>query len=372
MSTGLIAHEWLAPAGGSERVVEAMIDAFPGAPLHVLWDDAPHIDRGAPVRESWLARTPLRRSKGAALPLMPAVWKRLRSSADVDWILASSHAFAHHARLSGAPHVPTLAYVHTPARYVWLPELDTRGNSRLARAASVPLRSLDHRRAQDLEAVAANSAYVARRIADCWERDATVIYPPVDVAQIMAADGTELDDDERALLESLPAAFVLGASRFVPYKEVHQALRVGQLLDTPVVLAGGGPGEAELREEAEALGVAASFVIDPSTPLLRALYARALLYVFLAVEDFGIMPVEAMAAGTPVLVRSEGGAVESVLSCEGGAAVDDPADTVELKAAAHRAMGIDRAGLPARTMRFDRSRFIGEIRDWVERGGADV
>ncbi len=367
---GLIVHDWLARAGGSERVVEAMIEAFPDAHLQVLWDEAPDIDRGTPTYQTWLARTPLRLHKGLSLPIMPPVWRQIRVPYSPDWLLVSSHAFAHHVHIPSAPRIPKLAYIHTPARYVWLPDLDRRGDSPLARLASVPLRRLDKRRAEELNAIAANSRYVATRIATFWERESDVIYPPVDVADIISTVNSTkrlLSDSDQRIVDALPREpFVLGASRLVPYKEVGQALRVGDLLDMPVVVAGSGPEESRLRAEAERLGVPVTFVIDPSTPLLRALFGRAALYVFMAVEDFGIMPVEAMASGTPVLVRSEGGASESVLACDGGAIVHEGSDDAELTTAANAALSVDLSQVPANAMMFGRSRFVGEISAWLQ------
>ncbi|WP_430868338.1 glycosyltransferase [Demequina aurantiaca] len=366
---GLIVHDWLAKTGGSERVVEAMIEAFPDAHLQVLWDDAPDVDRGTTIHDTWLARTPLRLHKGACLPITPTVWRHVRAPYSPEWLLVSSHAFAHHVRLPSLPDIPKLAYVHTPARYVWMPEIDCRGDSPLARLASRPLRTLDQRRAGELDAVAANSHYVAARIARFWERESEVIYPPVDVADIISTTPTaqnRLSDGERRVIDELGREpFVLGASRLIPYKEVGQALRVGRLLGLPVVIAGSGPEEARLRAEAESLGVHARFVIDPSTALLRALFAQAVLYVFMAIEDFGIMPVESMASGTPVLACAEGGASESVLACEGGAVVNERCDDLELISAAHAALSVDVSEVAQNAMMFDRSRFVREITAWV-------
>ena len=143
--SGILVHEWLARHGGSENVFEVLSGVFPDAERFCLWNDSD--GRFENVHETVLARTPLRRSKAAALPFMPAVWRHLPAR-DADWVLTSSHLFAHHARFAGpARHAPKLVYAHTPARYVWTPELDGRGSGLAARAASALLKPIDRKRA---------------------------------------------------------------------------------------------------------------------------------------------------------------------------------------------------------------------------------
>ena len=96
--SGIIVHEWLQPNGGSENVFDVLSETFPDAARFCLWNDSE--GRFTGVEESWLARTPLRRNKVAALPIMPAVWRSLPDR-EADWVLCSSHAFAHHARFGG-------------------------------------------------------------------------------------------------------------------------------------------------------------------------------------------------------------------------------------------------------------------------------
>ncbi len=358
---GILVHEWLARHGGSENVFEALSGIFPDAERFCLWNDSDGRFEG--VHETVLARTPLRRSKAAALPFMPTVWRHLPRR-DADWVLCSSHLFAHHARFAGpARDAPKLVYAHTPARYIWTPELDGRGSGSVARAVSAALRPLDRKRAAEPVAIAANSAFIAQRIADTWEREATVIHPPIAVSAF-AARPDDLTPGERAVVDALPSEFLLGVSRFVPYKRLDRVIAAGVAVGLPVVLAGDGPDEARLRALAAEQHEEVVFVHNPSFAVLRELYRRALVLVFPPIEDFGIMPVEAMAAGTPVVASAVGGTAETVVDGVTGALVADWWSSAELRSAVERAAGSDAAACVARAFEFDTPVFAERIRTW--------
>jgi len=322
--TGLLVHEWIESSGGAENVLEAMARAFPDADIQCLWDDAPHRFTDRTVRETWLARTPLRRHKALALPFTVGAWRGLTASRDYEWMLVSSHLFAHHATLAGRE-VPKYVYAHTPARYVWNPELDERGNSLAVKAVSPLFQRIDRRRAQEATAIAANSAFVRDRIAQAWDREAIVIHPPVAVERILSQSDwrTQVSDaDELRLLEQLPNPFILGASRFIPYKRLDLVIAAGERTGLPVVIAGRGPEEQRLRAIAAAAKVPVRIVVSPSDALLYALMQLASVFVFPPVEDFGIVPVEAQAAGTPVVTGPVGGQVETFVDGVSGVTAD--------------------------------------------------
>lgn len=367
---GAIVHEWVSESGGSEKVLDAIADAFPDAEMHVLWNDVPDRFGDRKVNETWIARTPLRQSKALALPFMPPTWRRRESSQELDWALVSSHLFAHHARFVGVNrNVPKFVYVHTPARYIWAPELDARGKSGVARLASAFLKPIDRHRAQEAQAFAANSEFVRERIRQAWNRDATVIHPPVEVERIQSvADwSTKLGRDEMRVLEALPASFVLGASRFIPYKRLDLVIAAGDAVDLPVVLAGSGPEEVRLRVLATEATVPVHFISNPSNAMLYALYQRAAVFVFPAVEDFGIMPVEAMAAGTPVVANRIGGAAESVVDGETGA-LTSFSSACDIEAALRAAMAVDPMKVTRRAQAFSRRAFTSRVREFVLEG----
>jgi len=164
---GVLVHEWISQSGGSENVLQAMSEVYPDADIVCLWNDSTGRFPPERLRESWLARSPLRRSKAAALPFMPVTWRR-RKNLGYDWALISSHLFAHHVRFSPQPqNFCRFVYVHTPARYIWAPELDGRGG-RAARTVAAALKPLDRRRAQQPASYAANSNFVRRRMTEAW------------------------------------------------------------------------------------------------------------------------------------------------------------------------------------------------------------
>jgi len=361
----VIIHEWVERWGGAERVLEAMTQAFPQADVRVLWSDAPEL-LGHPVTESWIARTPLRNHKPLALPAMLPTWRMpLRSTPE--WVLVSSHLFAHHVR---APW-PTkkFVYAHTPARYIWEPERDERGKSRVVRAASALLKPIDRRRAGEATSIAVNSHFTGQRVLKAWHQPSTVIYPPVETETLTAIEDwrTPLVDSEKRLFDALNRPYLLGASRFVMYKRLVRVIDAGVATGLPVVIAGNGPGEMELRSYAAEQGADVTFVIAPSDDLIRALYSNAIAYVFPAIEDFGIMPVEAMACGTPVIGSDIGGVHESVSLVGGGVTADLEHDT-DWNDLLQRATALDPADFRPKTLAFSRGRFIDQLHEFVGSG----
>lgn len=363
--TGLIAHEWIEPHGGAEKVLDTMADAFPDADIACLWSDAPERYAGRRVTESRLARTPLRHRKALALPFMSRHWRNYDTT-KYDWVLVSSHAFAHHAGSRRAKRdTATFVYTHTPARYLWSPELDERGSSLPARLGGGLLRQIDRRHAGGAQ-YAANSAFVRDRIRTAWGIDSTVIHPPVDIKRLQISEPwrNRLNESDAALLDRLPQGYLLGASRFVPYKALDKVIAFGEAAGRPIVLAGGGPDEERLRAIAAEAKVSVTFVHRPSDALLYAMIQEATAFVFPPIEDFGILPVEATALGTPVIVNRVGGAAESVRITKGGVA-HDFSDPVLAGAALDRALEVDRSTAARAAERFSNQKFEGSLQKWV-------
>lgn len=346
-----LAHEWIEETGGSEAVFRTLAGMFPTADLRCLWSCDDTV-AGRRVHQSLLARTPLRRSKALSLPFMPLAWRLSRPS-HADVVISSSHAFAHHLR--GRRHTArTYAYVHTPARYLWHPELDERRIPRVARPIASVLRSMDRRSAASLHSIAANSHETAERILHDWGRTSTVIHPPVDT-EFFSPEGSA---------SSAAGSYILGVSRFIPYKRLSAVIETGELLGMPVVLAGSGPLLGDLQDRARRASVTVTVRDRPSRVELRDLYRGAACLVFPAHEDFGIVPVEAQACGIPVVARAVGGSLETVADGRTGILVGgtEPSD---FAGAVERARGLRGAPNVSWARQFSTERFEEAILSWL-------
>ncbi|NNE72635.1 MAG: glycosyltransferase, partial [Acidimicrobiales bacterium] len=351
-----VAHEWITQRAGSEKTFEQLAAVLPHAELYALTHtDGVEIETGGrPIQTSSLDRNPLLKNRRAlALPFMPAAWRNI-SRDHYDLVVTSSHACAKGFRPGrDALH---LSYVHAPMRYAWDREIDGRiGGSidPLAPARSV-LRHWDKGSTKWVDSFAANSTAVADRIKRYYGREARVIAPPVDVDYFSAASETE-------------RGHLLAFSRFIPYKRIDLAVQVAADLGEPLVIAGSGPMEKELRGLADEIAPGlVTFVISPSQAELRTLYAGARALIFPAYEDFGIIPIEAQAAGCPVVGLARGGSVDTVADGSTGLLVED--QTLEAFSAGTAALledPIDADRCRDHAAGFSSQRFRSEIGNWI-------
>jgi glycosyltransferase involved in cell wall biosynthesis len=302
-----LVHDWLDTWGGAENVLVELLRVFPGADLYTLIDVMPAAARarlGAPrVRTSWLQHLPAGRAWFRyCLPLMPAAVERF-DFGSYDLVLSSSHAVAKAARTG--PDQTHICYCHTPARYLW-EQRDDYVAKRGLRAATMrrlldQLREWDRQTAARVDYFIANSAHIAGRIARCYGREATVIYPPVDCARFAPAD-----DPPGGAREP----YYLAVSRLVPYKRVDLLVAAFRALpNRRLVVVGDGP---EARALARAAPPNVEFRGRVAAADVPSLMRQARAVVHAAEEDFGIALVEAQAAGTPVIAFAGGGAAEIV------------------------------------------------------------
>lgn len=313
-----LVHDWLTGLRGGERVLEQLCLLYPDADiftlLHVPGSCGPIIEKRRIVA-SFLDRLP-KRGYRHYLPLFPLAIESL-DLRGYDLVLSTSHAVAKGCRpAAGAAHV---AYVHTPMRYLW-DQFDAYFGpgragfwTRVAARAVLPyLRAWDVRSTARVHGIVANSRFVAARIQRVWGREAdAVVYPPVDTARFVpAAEG--------------PQEYALVVSALVPYKRVELAVSAFSRLERPLFIAGDGPLRSRLERAA---GPSVRFLGSVAPDALPGLYARARFFVLPGEEDFGIAPVEAQAAGRPVLALGRGGALETVIDGETGVLFPEP--TVE-------------------------------------------
>ena len=357
-ATGVaLVHEWLASRAGSEKTFERMTHVLPDADVFALTaDPAAGFEIEAPIRTTLLQRVPVLRAKrNLSLPVMPLAWRCLRTKPYAT-VITSTHAYARY--LPAARAAAHLSYVYTPLRYAWLPEVDGRGATPLMAPARAVLRVLDKRTVRHVDRFASISNVVRERVEEFYGRESDVVFPPVDTDFFAAAPADDSGGRE---------PFVLGVSRWIHYKRLDLVIEAASRVGLPVVIAGHGPGEAELRAVADRARVPVTFEHRPSDERLRDLYRAAAVLVFPAEEDFGIVPVEAQAAGTPVVALARGGSLDTVADGVSGALVHE--QTAEAFAAGiERVLGIDPSpdALRRHVERFSVDAFHRGFTDWVK------
>lgn len=299
-----IVHDWMVTMRGGEKVLEVLCELFPDATLFTLVHRegalSPTIER-MKIVTSFIQKLPFGKSAYQRyLPLFPAAVERL-DVRDFDVVISSSHAVAKGVRVrSDALHV---CYCYTPMRYIWdqYDEYFGPGRSSLANRLAMRifvdyLRRWDRRTAQDVDHFVAISQNVRERIRRIYDRDATVIYPPVDV--------------ERCRVSRRDEGYFLIVSALVPYKRVDLAVEAFNRLGERLVIIGTGAEQKRLQSMAgkniEFLG----WVDDRHLP---SYFEGCRALIFPGEEDFGIVPVEAMATGKPVVAYAKGGALETVV-----------------------------------------------------------
>lgn len=302
-----LVHEWLQSYAGSEQVSAAILDNYPDAELYSVIDFLTDEQRvhfhNKKAITTFIQHLPrAKKSYQKYLPLMPLAIEQLDVSA-ADIIISSSHAVSKGV-LTG-PDQLHISYVHSPMRYAWdlqhqyLKEsgLSTGMKGWLAKWLLHKLRIWDYRTANGVDFFVANSKFIARRIKKVYGRDADVIYPPV------AVDSFSFTEEK--------SDYYFTASRMVPYKRIDLIVDAfARMPDKKLVVIGDGPEFNKIKSKAtpnvELLGYCAFEVLKKYMQNARA-------FVFAAEEDFGIIPVEAQACGTPVIAFGKGGVLETVI-----------------------------------------------------------
>jgi glycosyltransferase involved in cell wall biosynthesis len=310
-----IIHDWLTTLGGSERVVWALHEMFPGAPVFTSVHRRGLLPRefeALDIRTSFLQRLPgATRHYPRLLPLMPLAFEQFDLS-DFDLVVSSSHACA--KGVVTRPDQVHVSYVHAPMRYAWdLTHAYQRSLPPLLRPAAAMLlsglRQWDVLSANRVDAFVANSREVAGRIRKHYRRDAAVVHPPVDVDRFEVLPASRIGDHLVVL------------SRLVPYKRVDLCIEAANRTGRRLRVIGDGPLYRDLRALA---GPTVTFLGNlPDEAVAREL-AGASALLFAAFEDFGIVPVEAMACGRPVIALGHGGVRDTVVDGVTGTWFDEP------------------------------------------------
>lgn len=353
-----LVHDWLTGMRGGEKVLEAICAIYPDAEiftlLHVRGSVSAAIERHR-IRTSAIQRLPFAsRLYRHYLPLFPAAIEALDLDG-YDAVISISHCAAKSVVVRGARH---LCYCLTPMRYAW-DQFDAYfGAARVGRVRAAALRPVLARLARWDAATSgragryvAISRYVAGRIAKYYNREAGVVYPPVDT------DYFQPDGSPRG-------RHALIVSALVPYKRIDVAIAACRAAGAPLRIAGDGPELSRLRAAA---GASVTFLGRVPDDVIRQEYRSAGAVLLPGVEDFGIVPLEAQACGAPVVALAEGGALETVVDGSTGILVPD-SSAEGFAEGIRRALDarFDGGAIRAHAARFGRDRFAAEIRAAVD------
>lgn len=360
MKTALI-HEWLVTIAGAESVLRSIYAQYPGD-IHTLFYDTGAMNgmpwENATVKTSLLQRMPFARNHHRAfLPLYPMAIEQF-DLREYQLVISSSYAVAKGVLTSSDQlHI---CYCHSPMRYIWdltFSYLETAGitgglKSFLVRSIFHYIRLWDAVSAMRVNEFVANSHYIANRIKKCYNREATVIYPPVDVDQFFISEKRE--------------NYFVTISRLVPYKRIDLIVQAFNELKLPLVVVGDGPSGKNLRKIA---GKTITFAGHLPGDQMKNCLSKARAFVFSAEEDFGIVNVEAQASGVPVIAYGKGGALETVLQDKTGIFFYKQ-DVQSIVAAVRQFLAREHLFSPteirANAERFPRSRFEKEFKAFVD------
>ncbi len=305
MKTALV-HDWLVKSGGGEKVLEEMYQVFPSKIFTLVKDEACLEEmgmKGVNAKSSFIQKLPKSLSHYRNyLPLFPLAIEQFDLT-PYDLVLSSSYCVAkgvltHSEQLH-------ICYCHTPMRYAWDLYQDylRKGSLKsgvkgiLAKSALHYIRMWDLHATPRVDVFIANSKFIARRIKKVYQRASHVIYPPVDT--------------EYFTLDTAKDEYYLTASRFVPYKKIDLIVEAfSRMPDKKLLVIGDGPDMEKIKKKA---GINVEILGFQSKEQLKKMMQKAKAFVFAAFEDFGIIPVEAMACGTPVIAFGKGGVLETVM-----------------------------------------------------------
>jgi glycosyltransferase involved in cell wall biosynthesis len=363
-----IVHDWLMDFGGAEKVAESLVEAFGAKDIYTLFCDPGNFISspisGCGIKTSFLNSPFFKKRYRKFLPLFPFAIEQFDIK-ECDVVISSSHCVAHGI----IPKMDQLhiCYCHTPLRYAWdltydyieLSGLSTGLKSLVAKAGLHYLRMWDEGASKRVDHYVSNSDFVGRRIKRFYGRDSVTIYPPCETGGL-SCDVRKGDH-------------FLFASRLVQYKRADLVIKAAKELNIPLRVAGDGPQFEELKELAPHN---VTFLGHLSKDELKKEMASARALIFPPLEDFGILPVEAQALGTPVIAYGKGGALETVMAPSGDdfsratGLFFDRQDVSSIADAVGKFMTVEskfnKDAMTANAKRFSKERFQKEIKEFVE------
>lgn len=362
-----IVVDWFTDFGGAERVILAMHEAFPDAPIYTsVYEPKPELAaalKGADIRTTSLQNLPKRLRKfHKFLPMLRVRAFQELDLSEFDIILSSSSAESKQVRKT-RPGQIHICYCHTPIRYFWSHYKEYKKDPgfgklnplvRLAMPFIVPpLKKADYKAAQAVDVFIANSTEVQKRIKQYYDKPSTIIHPPVDVARF---EPSRVRGD-----------YYVALGRQVPYKRIDLAVAAATKLGIKLKVFGNGSEHERLTKMA---GPTVEFYTDrfgdASDTAVGTALNSAKGYIFPAEEDFGIVQVEALAAGAPVIGFARGGTIDIVDDGVSGIVFDEQTvDSVSLAVQKAESIQFMPATLQRKAKRFDKSLFITKIRKVV-------
>ncbi|MEJ2747276.1 MAG: glycosyltransferase [Anaerolineae bacterium] len=303
-----LVHDWLNQIGGAEDVLETLVELYPAAPIYtsLYWrEKMPEHWREWDIRTSFIDRLPFAQKRQQIyFPLYPFAFERF-DFRDYDLIISNKSGFDH--GIITGPETMHICYCLTPTRYVWRYQqyAEQEQLGWLTRRVLPPfltfLRQWDRLAADRVDHFIAISQEVRRRIAKIYRRDSTIIYPPVDTRRFQPSNRVE--------------DYYLMVGRLVPYRRLDLLIEAFNKMGKPLYIAGNGRDRPRLEAMANSNIKFLGYVPDEDLPDLMA---RCRAFIFPGEEDFGIAPLQANAAGRPVIAYAGGGALDTVLPGETG------------------------------------------------------
>lgn len=354
-----LVHDYLNQMGGAERVVLALHEIFPDAPIYTSIYDPERVDAAfqkMDIRTSFMQKLPLvKKHHQPFLPFYPFAMERL-DLRGYDLVLSSSSAFG--KGVITRPETMHICYCHTPMRWCWNYDEYVKREQlgRISRSVLpfliTGLRVWDQTSAMRVDHFIANSPAVAERIQKYYRRDAVVIPPPVE------ADRFTFDPTIQ------PEEYFLIVSRFMPYKRIDLAIAACNLLQLPLVIIGNGRDEKRLKSLA---GPTIRFMGRLSDAEVMYYYAHCRAFILPGEEDFGITPLEAQASGRPVIAYRAGGALASVIDDVTGTFFDEQAvESLAVALASFDERKYDPQTIRNHALEFDMPRFHRRILQFIE------
>lgn len=355
-------HDWLVGYRGGERILDALCELYPEAPIYTLLHQpgstSPRIE-SKKIHTSFLNSIPgIHKHYRKFLPLFPAAAESLKIDASVDLVISSSHCVIKGVEKPvGIPH---LSYIHSPMRYLY-DQFDTYFGASAplyqqwgARAFRSYLTDWDLSSNDNVNLMVANSHFVQERIQRLYNRESKVVFPFVD-----------LDDFEnlQSKTQVTKGKHFLMVTAFAPNKRVDLAIEACKKLDLSLKIIGSGQMEKQLKAMA---GPKVEFLGNASREQVVKAYAEAQALIFPGVEDFGITPLESLAAGTPVIAFKAGGVLDT-LNNQAAHFFNEPSVESLIEALrTFKASDFEPSKLRARAEEFSKARFLGDIQALVQ------